>query len=119
MVLYFMLKNFLNPSKPFGFGAQKLGKFFGFWHLKISQIFCAGNSFGISMHPKNPPRIFMITGNKNKFEEVKSILPDVEQLDINLPEIQDIDAGKIIKAKLLEALKHKEGEFIIEDTSLC
>jgi len=62
--------------------------------------------------------LYFITGNKNKFDEVKSILPNVEQLDIDLPEIQDIDARVIIKAKLLEALKHKDGEFIVEDTSL-
>lgn len=62
--------------------------------------------------------LYLITGNKNKFEEVKSMLPSVEQLDIDLPEIQDIDARNIIKAKLLEALKHKKGEFIVEDTSL-
>lgn len=63
--------------------------------------------------------IYFITGNKNKFEEVKSILPNVEQLDIDLPEIQEIDAHKVIEAKLKEALSHKEGEFIVEDTSLC
>ena len=62
--------------------------------------------------------IYFITGNKNKFEEVKIILPEVEQLDIDLPEIQEIDAKEIIKEKLLEALKHKKGEFIVEDTSL-
>lgn len=62
--------------------------------------------------------IYFITGNKNKFEEVKSVLSVVEQLDIDLPEIQDIDAKNIIKAKLLEALNHKSGEFIVEDTSL-
>jgi len=62
--------------------------------------------------------IYFITGNKNKFEEVKAILPEVEQLDIDLPEIQEIDAKEIIKEKLLEALKHKKGEFIVEDTSL-
>ena len=62
--------------------------------------------------------LYFITGNKNKFEEVKSILPNTEQLDIDLPEIQDIDAKIIIRAKLLAALKHKDGEFIVEDTSL-
>ncbi|MDD3102215.1 MAG: RdgB/HAM1 family non-canonical purine NTP pyrophosphatase [Patescibacteria group bacterium] len=62
--------------------------------------------------------LYFITGNKNKFAEVKSILNDVEQLDINLTEIQDIDAKNIVKEKLLEALKHQKGEFIIEDTSL-
>lgn len=62
--------------------------------------------------------LYFITGNKNKFEEVKAILGDVEQLDIDLPEIQDIDARNIVRAKLLEALNHKDGEFIVEDTSL-
>jgi len=62
--------------------------------------------------------LYFITGNKNKFGEVKSILPLVEQLDIDLPEIQSTDAKEIIKAKLLEALKHKKADFIVEDTSL-
>lgn len=62
--------------------------------------------------------LYFITGNRNKFEEVKAILADVEQLDIDLPEIQDIDAKNIVRAKLLEALNHKDGEFIVEDTSL-
>ena len=62
--------------------------------------------------------LYLITGNKDKFTEVKEILTVVEQLDIDLPEIQHIDAKEVIKAKLLEALNHKEGEFIVEDTSL-
>ncbi|MCX6811161.1 MAG: non-canonical purine NTP pyrophosphatase, partial [Candidatus Berkelbacteria bacterium] len=43
---------------------------------------------------------------------------DLNQFEIDLPEIQNIDPKIIIKAKLLEALKHKKGEFIVEDTSL-
>lgn len=62
--------------------------------------------------------LYFITGNKNKYTEASAILPGVEQLDIDLPEIQDIDAKEIIKAKLLEAFKHKQAEFIVEDTSL-
>ena len=62
--------------------------------------------------------IYFITGNKNKLGEVKLVLPDVEQLDIDLPEIQEIDAKEIIRKKLLEALNHAKGEFIVEDTSL-
>lgn len=62
--------------------------------------------------------IYFITGNKNKLEEVQSFLSNVEQLDIDLPEIQDVDAHEIIKAKLQEATKHTQGEFIVEDTSL-
>ncbi len=62
--------------------------------------------------------LYFITGNKGKFNEVKSILKDVEQLDIDLPEIQEIDGEEVIRAKLVEAFKHRDGEFIVEDTSL-
>ena len=62
--------------------------------------------------------LFFITGNKGKYDEVKSILGNVEQLEMDLPEIQSIDAHDIIKAKLLEAKKHGKGEYIVEDTSL-
>lgn len=62
--------------------------------------------------------LYFITGNKNKLAEVQAILPAVEQLDLDLPEIQEIDAREVIKAKLLEAQKHHSGEFMVEDTSL-
>lgn len=63
--------------------------------------------------------LYFITGNKGKLAEVQAILGDVvEGLDIDLPEVQEIDAHKIIKAKLEEAQKHHKGEFIVEDTSL-
>ncbi|MBA3733071.1 non-canonical purine NTP pyrophosphatase [Patescibacteria group bacterium] len=62
--------------------------------------------------------LYFITGNKGKLVEVQSILGNVEGLDIDIPEIQDIDANKIIKAKLIEAQKHHAGEFIVEDNSL-
>jgi non-canonical purine NTP pyrophosphatase (RdgB/HAM1 family) len=61
--------------------------------------------------------IYFITGNKNKVAEVQAMLPNIEQLDIDLPEIQDIDAKKIVREKLREAINHAKGEFIIEDTS--
>ncbi|MCR4277716.1 MAG: non-canonical purine NTP pyrophosphatase [Candidatus Berkelbacteria bacterium] len=59
-----------------------------------------------------------ITGSTNKLEEMRAVIPELEQLDIDLPEIQHIDAHEIIKAKLEEARKHHQGEFIVEDTSL-
>ncbi len=62
--------------------------------------------------------IYFITGNKNKFQEARALLPRIEQLDIDLPEIQEIDAEKIIEAKLIAAFEHKKGAFIVEDTSL-
>ncbi len=62
--------------------------------------------------------LYFVTGNQNKFKEIQAILDDVEQLDIDLPEIQDIDPKKIIEAKLQEALKHKSEACVVEDTSL-
>ncbi len=62
--------------------------------------------------------LYFITGNKNKFTEVKAILGDVVQLDIDLPEIQDLDPHKIIQEKLVAALSHHTGPLIVEDISL-
>ncbi len=62
--------------------------------------------------------IYFVTVNKNKFKEIKSVLPEIEQLDIDLPEIQELDPKEIISNKLLEAFNHAQGEFIVEDTSL-
>ena len=58
-----------------------------------------------------------ITGNANKFKEAQKIIPELVQLDIDLPEIQEIDAHEIIKAKLEEATAHHQGVFVVEDTS--
>lgn len=66
--------------------------------------------------------LYFITSSKGKFFEAKKILRDsenLEQLDIGLPEIQEIDPRKIVIAKLKEALKHKKEDFIVEDTSLA
>jgi non-canonical purine NTP pyrophosphatase (RdgB/HAM1 family) len=63
-------------------------------------------------------KIYFITGNKNKFLEVKSMMPEIEQLKLDLEEIQETDARKIIEAKLKKALEHHEGPLIVEDTSL-
>ena len=61
-----------------------------------------------------------ITGNKIKFKEVAAVLAPIklEQVDIDLAEIQELDARKIIEHKLREAFKHQKGEFIIDDSSL-
>jgi len=62
--------------------------------------------------------LYFITGNPGKFKEAKKLLPQLKQLDIDLPEIQHSDPRIIVKEKLLEAMKHKKGEFMIDDTSL-
>ena len=64
-------------------------------------------------------QLYFITGNKNKFEEIREIIPNLERLDMDLAEIQDMDPRRIIEAKLKEALRHHPGtDFIVEDTSL-
>jgi non-canonical purine NTP pyrophosphatase (RdgB/HAM1 family) len=64
--------------------------------------------------------ITFITGNQGKLNEAREILKgiNVNNKDIDLPEIQETDAKKVIEAKLLEAYTHHKGEYIIEDTSL-
>jgi len=63
--------------------------------------------------------LYFITGNKNKFEEAEAILGiEMQQLNIDLPEIQDMDARKVVKAKLTEATAHHKGEFIVDDVSV-
>jgi non-canonical purine NTP pyrophosphatase (RdgB/HAM1 family) len=64
-------------------------------------------------------KLYFITGNKNKFEELSKLIPNLEMLEMDLPEIQETNARHIIEAKLKEALKKKKGAFIVEDTSLC
>lgn len=62
--------------------------------------------------------LYFITGNKSKFEEVTAVLPEVKQLDLDLPEIQSLDSLEVIAEKLKVAMKSQEGEFIVEDNSL-
>jgi len=62
--------------------------------------------------------IYFITGNDNKFLEVKSILRNIEPLKLDLSEVQSLDAKEIIQEKLKEAIKKHSGPFIVEDTSL-
>ena len=60
-----------------------------------------------------------ITGNKNKLREMQGLLApiEIEHMDIDLDEIQSLDPHEIITHKLLEARKHHQGEFFVEDVS--
>jgi non-canonical purine NTP pyrophosphatase (RdgB/HAM1 family) len=62
--------------------------------------------------------LFFITGNKGKFAEVERMLPGVQRLDLDLPEVQSLDPHEVIREKLLAAKQCHEGEFIVEDTSV-
>ena len=59
-----------------------------------------------------------ITGNVNKFNEAKQFLPELEQLNIDLLEIQSLDPKEIIEHKLKEAKKYGHINFFTEDISL-
>ncbi len=62
--------------------------------------------------------IFFVTGNKNKFQELATAIPNLAMLDINLTEIQSTDPHEILRHKLQDALKQSDKELIVEDTSL-
>lgn len=62
--------------------------------------------------------IYFITSNKHKFAEAKAIIPELEQLELDLLEIQELDPRKIIHEKLNEARKQHVGSFVVDDVSL-
>ncbi len=63
-------------------------------------------------------QLYFITGNPGKFNEAKKLIPDIQQININLPEEQSLDPQEIITKKLEAAAKHAPGQYIVEDTSL-
>ena len=67
------------------------------------------------------PKIYFVTSNKHKFEEVKSFLEDiinVEQLDIEVEEIQSSNLELISKKKALYAFKIVNKPLFVEDSGL-
>ena len=60
-----------------------------------------------------------ITSNKGKYEECKQFFPELQQEEVDLPEIQSLKPEEIIKEKLLKAKKEiPRKALIVEDTSL-
>ena len=62
--------------------------------------------------------LYFVTGNAGKFREIQAILPDIEQLDLDLDEIQSLDPQAVIEHKLAQAAARHDGQFIVEDTTL-
>ncbi len=62
--------------------------------------------------------IIFTTSNQGKFEEAKAFIPELQQLKVPLPEIQETDAKKILTAKIKEAFKYSQERLVVEDTSL-
>jgi len=48
-------------------------------------------------------KLYFVSGNEMKAREVARIMPGVERISLDLPEIQSLDPEEVIKEKLLEA----------------
>lgn len=71
------------------------------------------------MEQKNTGRrLVLVTSNTKKVNEARGIIPDIEQLDLELPEIQSFDLMHIIEEKLVEARKYYNGPLLVDDTAL-
>ena len=62
--------------------------------------------------------LVLVTSNTKKVNEARGIIPELEQLDLELPEIQSFDLEDIIEAKLIEARKYYSGPLLVDDTAL-
>lgn len=62
--------------------------------------------------------ISFVTGSEDKFKEAKSVISDLIQVKLDLPEIQDISAEIVIEEKLRTAFDRMRSEVVVEDTSL-
>lgn len=65
-------------------------------------------------------RVYLVTGNKNKLEEVREILNPhkVEQINLDLEEIQELDAKKILEFKAKLALKKINKPIVVEESGI-
>lgn len=63
-------------------------------------------------------RIHFITGNLNKVKEVRGILGEIRHINIDLPELQEMDPRRVVLAKARSALEQGYKPVLIEDTSL-
>ncbi|HEX7259521.1 MAG TPA: hypothetical protein VF272_01155, partial [Candidatus Saccharimonadia bacterium] len=61
--------------------------------------------------------IFFISSSKAKFDAIKPVISQLQQIELDLPEIQELDAHKVIAAKVQQAFKHHKGPILVDDTS--
>ena len=60
----------------------------------------------------------IITHNRNKYEEMKKIIPELEMLDMEYPEIQADSIEEVIDFALDYLSERIDGNFIIDDSGL-
>jgi inosine triphosphate pyrophosphatase len=62
--------------------------------------------------------VFFVTGNSHKLREVEAILGKMRHVNLDLPEIQELEPRKVVIAKAQAALQQGYSPVLIEDTSL-
>jgi inosine triphosphate pyrophosphatase len=62
--------------------------------------------------------VFFVTGNSHKLREVEAILGKMRHIDLDLPEVQELEPRKVVIAKAQAALAQGYSPVLIEDTSL-
>ncbi len=60
----------------------------------------------------------LITHNRHKYEEIKKIIPDLEMVDMEYPEIQADTLEEVVEFSLDYLAERMEGNFIIDDSGL-
>jgi non-canonical purine NTP pyrophosphatase (RdgB/HAM1 family) len=63
--------------------------------------------------------VFFITGNSHKLREVEAILGKMRHVDLDLPELQELEPRKVVIAKAQAAIAQGYSPVLIEDTSLA
>jgi inosine triphosphate pyrophosphatase len=62
--------------------------------------------------------VYFVTGNSHKLREVEAILGKMRHVNLDLPEIQELEPRKVVIAKAQGALEQGYSPVLIEDTSL-
>jgi XTP/dITP diphosphohydrolase len=63
-------------------------------------------------------KIYFVTSNSKKFEQVKEVLPSIERIDLDLEEIQTNDLSEISKYKAIKAFEKIKKPVIVDDTGV-
>lgn len=68
-----------------------------------------------------PRRLAFVTGNPGKLDEARRILasgagPEIEGVALDLPEVQSLDLGEVLRAKGREAARRLGRAVIVEET---
>ena len=63
--------------------------------------------------------VFFVTGNRFKLEEVEAVLGKMRHVNLDLPELQELEPRKVVIAKAQAAIEQGYAPVLIEDTSLA